>query len=330
MRQKKLSITGLTVSALGLGCMGMSEFYGSTEEIESLATLDRAIELGVTHLDTADIYGYGANEILIAKLLKRHRNKVTLASKFGIMRDINDPSVRGVNGAPSYVKACCEASLKRLGIETIDLYYMHRMDPNVPIEDTIGALSDLIKEGKIRYIGLSEASTELIRRAHAVHPLSAIQTEYSLWSRVPEKEILPLCQELGIGFVAYSPLSRGLLSNNMQVSHLEPNDFRKNLPRFQNDNIQKNANLLAGLENFIKKKDCTLSQLAIAWVLAQGEHVTAIPGTKRRTYLEENYAAVDLVLSQDDLDTINTLVPMGSVSGLRYPVASMQQFKLDK
>lgn len=325
MQQRKLGNQGLTVSALGLGCMGMSEFYGSRDDKESLATLQRALELGVTLLDTADIYGPFLNEELVGQAIKGRRGAVVLATKFGIVRSPTDPQVRGINGRPDYVRVACEASLKRLGVETIDLYYQHRVDPNTPIEDTVGALAELVWAGKVRFIGLSEAGPQTVRRAHAVHPLSAVQTEYSLWTRDPEDAVLPTCRELGIGFVAYSPLGRGFLTGHIKrFEDLPDNDYRRQTPRFQGENFQRNLDLVARIEAIAAEKGCTPAQLALAWVLAQSEDIVPIPGTKRRTYLEQNLGALEIELSATEMERINAVALPGIAAGLRYPEAMLQ------
>ena len=325
MQQRKLGNQGLTVSALGLGCMGMSEFYGNRDDKESLATIHRALELGVTLLDTADIYGPFLNEELVGQAIKGRRGAVVLATKFGIVRSPTDPQVRGINGRPDYVRVACEASLKRLGVETIDLYYQHRVDPNTPIEDTVGALAELVWAGKVRFIGLSEAGPQTVRRAHAVHPLSAVQTEYSLWTRDPEDAVLPTCRELGIGFVAYSPLGRGFLTGHIKrFEDLPDNDYRRQTPRFQGENFQRNLDLVARIEAIAAEKGCTPAQLALAWVLAQSEDIVPIPGTKRRTYLEQNLGALEIELSATEMERINAVALPGIAAGLRYPEAMLQ------
>jgi aryl-alcohol dehydrogenase-like predicted oxidoreductase len=323
MNELKLGSQGLTVSRLGLGCMGMSEFYGSGNDDESVATIHRAIELGVNFLDTADIYGLGENERLVGRALKGKRSQVILATKFGNVRDAQGKFL-GVSGRPEYVRQCCEASLKRLGIDMIDLYYQHRVDPQVPIEDTVGAMSELVKAGNVRHLGLSEAAPATIRRAHRIHPISALQTEYSLWSRDPEAEILPTCRELGIGFVPYSPLGRGFLTARIQkLDDLAPNDWRRNGPRFQGENFQRNLRIVQGIEKLARLKGCKPAQLALAWVLTQGEDVIPIPGTKRRTYLEENINALNLALTPADLVELDRIAPVGAAAGARYPEWSM-------
>jgi aryl-alcohol dehydrogenase-like predicted oxidoreductase len=298
----------------------MSEFYGSTDDAESVATIHRALDLGVNFLDTSDIYGPHTNERLVGEAIADRRDEVVLATKFGIVRDPNDPSVRGVNGRPDYVFKACDASLRRLNLDHIDLYYQHRVDPDVPIEETVGAMSELVAAGKVRFLGLSEAAPETIRRAHGVHPISALQTEYSLWSRDPEAEILPTLRELGIGFVAYSPLGRGFLTGQItSPDDFAPDDFRRNNPRFQGENFRRNLELVERVRQIAREKDCTPGQLALAWVLAQGEDIVPIPGTKRRKYLEENVAATEVELTADELAAIDEAAPAGSAVGARYP-----------
>jgi aryl-alcohol dehydrogenase-like predicted oxidoreductase len=323
MQTRTLGLRGPTVSALGLGCMGMSEFYGARDDDESIATIHRALDLGVNFLDTSDVYGPYTNEVLVGRAIADRRDEVVLATKFGIVRDPDDPAARGQNGRPEYVKQAAEASLKRLGVDHIDLYYQHRVDPATPIEETVGALAELVREGKVRYIGLSEASPGTLRRANAVHQITALQTEYSLWSREPEDEILPTCRELGIGFVAYSPLGRGFLTGAIQsIDDLDDDDYRRFSPRFQGENFQRNLDLVTTISELAADKAVTPAQLALAWVLSQGEDIVPIPGTKRRARLEENAAAVDVVLSGEELREIADALP--EAVGQRYPEAMMQ------
>lgn len=320
LTQRRLGSQGLTVSSEGLGCMGMSEFYGTTDEGEGIATIHRAIELGVTLLDTADAYGPHTNERLVGRAIADRRDKVVLATKFGIVRDPADPSARGFDGSPAYVRSAADASLRRLGLDHVDLYYLHRVDPRTPIEETVGAMAELVAAGKVRYLGLSEARPETIRRAHAVHPISALQSEYSLWSRDPEAEILPAVRELGIGFVPYSPLGRGFLTGTIRSQDdLEAGDFRRHNPRFAAGALDANLALVERVRELAAEKGVTPGQLALAWVLAQGEDVVPIPGTKRRRYLEENVAAASVSLSGDDLARLDAAAPVGAAAGDRYP-----------
>jgi aryl-alcohol dehydrogenase-like predicted oxidoreductase len=329
MQYRRLGKSSLVVSALGLGCMGMSEFYGATDEIESIATIHYAVDHGITLLDTADVYGIGRNEELVGRAIEKRRHEVIVATKFGIVRDPANPTARGVSGRPEYVQKSCEASLRRLRISTIDLYYQHRVDPQVPIEETVAAMARLVEQGKVRYLGLSEAGAQTIRRAHATHPIAALQTEYSLWSRDPEDELLGVCRELGIGFVPYSPLGRGFLTGQLKkFEDLAADDFRRNSPRFQGENFQTNLELVKRIESLAAEKHCTPAQLALAWVLAQGEDLVPIPGTKRRKYLAENLAALNISLSQADLTRIGEIAPKGTTAGLRYPAEVMKRIGL--
>ncbi len=321
---KTRSLGGLTVSALGLGCMGMSDFYAGRDDAESRLTLDHALERGITFFDTADMYGFGDNEILLRPFLKAHRSKIVLATKFGNEFTADRQRV-GINGRPDFVKRACDASLQRLGIETIDLYYQHRVDPNVPIEETVGAMAELVKVGKVRHLGLSEAAPATLRRAAKVHKISALQTEYSLWTRDPEGEVLETVRALGIGFVPYSPLGRGFLTGAItKPADLAADDWRHNNPRFQGENFAKNLKLVEAVRDLATQKGCTPSQLALAWVLAQGEDIVPIPGTKRRTYLDENIGALDVRLTAEDLATIDRIMPPGTVAGTRYPEAALK------
>jgi len=323
MEKRSLGKSGLAVSAIGLGCMGMSEFYGRHEDADSIRTIHRALDLGIDFLDTADMYGIGRNETLVGSAVRDRRARVVLATKFGNVRG-SDGSFLGVNGKPDYVRSACEASLKRLGVEVIDLYYQHRVDPATPIEETVGAMAELVREGKVRYLGLSEAAPQTIRRAHAVHPITALQTEYSLWSREPEDEILPLCRELGIGFVAYSPIGRGFLSGKIRsIEDLEADDRRRIFPRFQGENFQRNLDLVKRIEQIAAQKNVRPSQLALAWLLTRGTDIVPIPGTTKIPHLEENVATLSIRLTAEVLASIDAVAPLGAASGLRYPEAHM-------
>ena len=328
MRHRKLGHSSLTVSAAGLGCMGMSEFYGPRNEEESIATIHLALDKGVNFLDTADMYGIGHNEELVGKAIEGRRHELVLATKFGNVRGA-DGSFQGINGRPEYVRAACDASLRRLMVDSIDLYYQHRVDAGVPIEETVGAMARLVEQGKVRYLGLSEAAPATLRRAHHTHPITALQTEYSLWTRDPEDEILPTCRELGISFVAYSPLGRGFLTGRFKSAEdMGPEDFRHNHPRFQGENLERNVELVRRVEHIASEKGCKASQLALAWVLAQGEEIVPIPGTTRRAHLEENLAALELELSPQDLARLNESLPKGAAAGERYPERALKVVNL--
>jgi aryl-alcohol dehydrogenase-like predicted oxidoreductase len=326
MQERTLGRQGLRSSAIGLGCMTMSDIYGPADERESIATLHRALDLGVTLLDTADVYGFNDNERLLGKALAGRRDEVVIATKCGIVRKPDDLAYVALDGSPDYIRRACDGSLQRLGVDTIDLYYLHRIDPKVPVEDSVGAMSELVRAGKVRYLGLSEAGAQSIRRAHAVHPISVLQSEYSLWTRDPEKEILPVLRELGIGFVPFSPLGRGMLGGSISsTDELAPGDFRRTIPRFQGDNLSRNAALLGPLEASATMRGLTLAQLSLAWVLAAGADVVPIPGTKRRKYLEENVAAAAVELTPEEREEIARLLPSEAVHGARYAAQSMAQ-----
>jgi aryl-alcohol dehydrogenase-like predicted oxidoreductase len=324
-KKRRLGSQRLQTFPIGLGCMGMSEFYGPSNDKQSIATIHRALELGIDMLDTADMYGPFKNEELVGRAIKGKRDRVIIATKFGNVRDPKDPTKRSINGRPEYVKQACEGSLKRLGVETIDLYYQHRVDPNTPIEDTVGAMAELVREGKVRYLGLSEAAVNTIRRAHKIHPISAVQTEFSLWSRDPEDGLLDALRTLGIGFVAYSPLGRGFLTGQIKrIEDLSEDDFRRQNPRFQGENFQKNLELVAKVEEIAKEHKCTPAQLALAWVIAQGDDIVPIPGTRHPERVEENVGALNVVLSENDLRRIDAAAPKGAAAGERYPEGAMR------
>jgi aryl-alcohol dehydrogenase-like predicted oxidoreductase len=331
MEQRELGTSGLVVSAVGLGCMGMSQSYGAGDDDESIRTILRAVDLGVTLLDTAEAYGNGANERLIGRAIRDRREEVTIASKFGLVPNPAGGTATEVDARPARVRACCEASLARLGVDSIDLYYLHRVDPNVPIEDTIGAMADLVRDGKVRFLGLSEAGPASIRRAHATHPIAALQSEYSLWTRDPERAVFPVCRELGIGFVAFSPLGRGFLTGTVtDANRLASNDMRRRLPRFQKENLEKNRALVDELEALARSKGCSPPQLALAWLLAKGRDLVPIPGTKRQRYVEENIAAADVTLTPADVAALDEAFPIGTAAGARYPPDSMRLLETEQ
>jgi aryl-alcohol dehydrogenase-like predicted oxidoreductase len=331
MTLRDLGTRGLTVSAIGLGCMGMSQSYGTPDEEESVRTIHRALDLGVTLIDTADAYGKGANESLVGRAIRHRRQDAVLASKFGLLPNPAGGTAVEVDARPARVRTCCEASLARLGVETIDLYYLHRVDPKVPIEDTVGAMAQLVREGKVRFLGLSEAGAQSIRRAHATHPIAALQSEYSLWTRDPERTVFPVCRELGIGFVPFSPLGRGFLTGAVQDTEvLESGDVRRKLPRFLPENFEKNLALLRPVEEIARARGCSSSQVALAWVLAKGPDIVPIPGTKRRRYLEENVAAADVALSAQDIAALDRAFPIGSAAGTRYDAEAMRLLETEQ
>jgi aryl-alcohol dehydrogenase-like predicted oxidoreductase len=331
MEHRKLGTSGLSVSAIGLGCMGMSQSYGTPDDSESIRTIHRAIDLGVTFIDTADQYGKGANEKLVGQAIRDRREEVVLASKFGLVPAPGGGPATNVDARPDRVRACCEASLQRLGLDVIDLYYLHRIDPNVPVEDTVGAMADLVRAGKVRFLGLSEAGAATLRRAQRIHPIAALQSEYSLWTRVLEETVLPVCRELGIGVVAFSPLGRGFFGHAIRdLAELEGNDVRKKMPRFEGENLRKNLALFDRLEELAERRGCTTAQLAIAWLLAKGKDIIPIPGTKRRRYLEQNAAAAEIPLSETDMTTLDRAFPVDVAAGLRYPEESMRLLETER
>jgi aryl-alcohol dehydrogenase-like predicted oxidoreductase len=331
MKPRKLGSGGLTVSALGLGCMGMSQSYGPGDDEESTRTLHRALDLGITLIDTADVYGMGANEVLVGRAIRERRRQVVLASKFGLVPPPGGGPASEVDGRPERVRACCEASLQRLGVDTIDLYYLHRVDPKVPIEESVGAMADLVRDGKVRFLGLSEAGPASLRRAHATHPIAAVQSEYSLWTREPERTVLPACRELGIGFVAFSPIGRGFFGRALRdTGQLASNDVRRKLPRFEGDNLQRNLALYTRLEAIAGDTHCTTAQLALAWLLARSDDVVPIPGTKRQRHLEENVEAASITLTGADVAALDEAFPVGAAAGTRYPADSMRLLETER